>query len=290
MAVLVSERVGDLTYEGHRLEYTDFGAGDEPVVLLHGQLMSRRMHHPLARRIAASGHRVVTLDLLGHGRSDRPHDPATYAIGAYAAQVLALLDHLGAEQAVVGGTSLGANTALEVACAAPGRVRGLLLEMPVLVQTVEVGILVAAPLLAAARLAPWTVTVTGAASRAVPRSAVPFWAGIALDTLDQEPAAMAAVVQGMFLGRIAPPRAERLRTQTPALVVGHPDDPIHPAADAATLADELPRGRFVPARSVLEWRLQPDRLDAEAVAFVRRCWRAQPARPSRAARPGTMRG
>jgi hypothetical protein len=39
------------------------------------------------------------------------------------------------------------------------------------------------------------------------------------------------------------------------------------------LADELPRGRFVAAESILEWRTRPDRLDAEAVAFVRRCWR-----------------
>ena len=52
---------------------------------------------------------MVTLDLLGHGRSDRPADPLVYSMSAFADQVVALLDHLGAAQAVIGGTSLGAN-------------------------------------------------------------------------------------------------------------------------------------------------------------------------------------
>ena len=80
-------------------------------MLLHGQLMPRRMQQPLARALAAQGLHVVTLDLLGHGRSDRPADPLVYSVTAFAEQVVALLDHLGAEQAVIGGTSLGANVA-----------------------------------------------------------------------------------------------------------------------------------------------------------------------------------
>ena len=77
--MLVSERIGQFfvdTEQGRdRLEYTEYGAGDSWVVLLHGQLMPRRMHQPLARALAAEGLHVVTLDLLGHGRSDRPADP-----------------------------------------------------------------------------------------------------------------------------------------------------------------------------------------------------------------------
>ena len=65
-----------------------------------------------------------TLDLLGHGRSDRPADPLVYSMTAFAEQVVALLDHLGPTQAVIGGTSLGANVSLEVADAAPGAGRG----------------------------------------------------------------------------------------------------------------------------------------------------------------------
>ena len=102
----------------------------------------------------------------------------------------------------------------------------------------------------------------------MPRGVVPFWAGIALDTLDQRPAPMAAAIHGIFFGRIAPSSKRRRQIQAPALVVGHPRDPIHPAADAAMLADEMPNARFVAARSILEWRARPHRLDAEAVAFV----------------------
>ncbi len=279
MPVLVSERIGELTYAGRRLEYTEFGSGERAVVLLHGQLMPRRMQQPLARKIAAAGFRVLTLDLLGHGRSDRPADHRLSTMTVFGQQVLALLDDVGIDEAVVGGTSLGANVTLEVAEAAPERVRGMLLEMPVLDNALKAGIIAFGPLMLAARFLPWTVSAVGAASRLVPRGVVPFWPGVLLDTLDQQPAAMAATIHGIFFGRVAPPRDVRTTLQAPALVVGHPHDPIHPAADAAMLADELPRGRFLAAESLLEWRVRPDRLDAEAVAFVRRCWRA----PARAA-------
>src|SRR5687768_18434639 len=187
--MLVSERIGQFfldTEEGRdRLEYTEYGGGDSWVVLLHGQLMPRRMHQPLARALAAEGLHVVTLDLLGHGRSDRPADPLSYSMTAFGEQVVALLDHLGAEQAVIGGTSLGANVSLEVAVLAPDRVRGLLLEMPVLDNALEAGILAFAPLLFAARFLPVTIHALRWVTRPIPRGVVPFWVGIGLDTCDQ---------------------------------------------------------------------------------------------------------
>ena len=162
VGMLVSERIGQFFLESEegrdRLEFTEYGAGDSWVVLLHGQLMPRRMQQPLARALAAEGLHVVTLDLLGHGRSDRPADPLVYSMTAFAEQVVALLDHLGADQAVIGGTSLGANVSLEVADIAPERVRGLIVEMPVLDNAVEAGILAFAPLMFAARFLPFTVT------------------------------------------------------------------------------------------------------------------------------------
>ena len=90
------------------------------------------MHWPLAEDLAARGNRVITVDLLGHGESDRPSDMWRYSMAFFAAQVIALMDHLEIEQAVVMGTSLGANTALEMASAAPERLRGMVIEMPVL--------------------------------------------------------------------------------------------------------------------------------------------------------------
>lgn len=269
---LVSERIGQYFHDGHRIEYTEYGAGDRWVVLVHGQLMPRRMHQPLARKLAASGAHVVTVDLLGHGRSDRPADPLLYSMTAFGEQVIALLDHLGAERAVLGGTSLGANVSLEAAVLAPERVQGLLVEMPVLDNAVEAGILAFAPLLFVSRFLPLAVTGVRAASRAVPRGIVPFWVGIGLDTLDQRPAAMAATVHGLFFGRVAPSSRQRREIGAPAMVVGHARDPIHPAADAEMLAEELVGARFVPARSILEWRLRPDRLDDLAIGFVAECY------------------
>jgi pimeloyl-ACP methyl ester carboxylesterase len=283
MATLVSERIGQFFIDHDRVEYTEYGAGDKWVVLIHGQLMPRRMHQPLARTIAAEGFHVVTVDLLGHGRSDRPVDPKEYSMTAFGGQVVALLDHLGADQAVIGGTSLGANVSLEVADAAPQRVRGLILEMPVLDNALEAGLVAFGPPMFLARFLPLSISAVARLARAVPRGLVPFWVGIGLDTLNQRPDAMAAAIHGIFFGRIAPPSRRRRLITAPALVVGHPRDPIHPWADAEMLAGEMPKSRFVAARGILEWRLRPDRLDGEAIDFVTECWRSG-ARRRRAAR------
>jgi pimeloyl-ACP methyl ester carboxylesterase len=272
---LVSERIGQLFHDGHRLEYTEYGGGDQWVVLLHAQLMPRRMHQPLARHLAGAGFHVVTLDLLGHGRSDRPDDPLLYSMTAFGEQVISLLDELEIDRAVVGGTSLGANVSLEVATLAPERVRGLLVEMPVLDNALEAGIIAFAPLLFLSRFVPLSISGLRLVTRRVPRGVVPFWAGIVLDTLDQRPAPMAAAIHGIFFGRVAPPSRLRRQIAAPALVVGHPRDPIHPAADAAMLAEELADSTFVEARGILEWRFRPERLNDISTDFVTRCFESE---------------
>jgi pimeloyl-ACP methyl ester carboxylesterase len=285
--MLVSERVGQFFFDSgsgeERLEFTEYGAGPHWVVLLHGQLMPRRMQQPLARALAGEGLHVVTLDLLGHGRSDRPADPLVYSMSAFADQVVALLDHLGAEQAVVGGTSLGANVSLEVAASAPARVRGLIIEMPVLDNALEAGIVAFVPIMFAARYAPFTVNGLRLLTRPVPRGLVPFWAGIALDTMDQRADSVAAILHGVIFGRVAPASRDRRRITSPALIVGHPRDPIHPFSDAEMLSRELVNAEFVPATSVFEWRVRPDRLNTTAAEFALRCWRT----PRRKRRTGS---
>src|SRR3954467_11704441 len=106
-------------HDGQRLAYTSFGSGPRPTTPLHGLLLSQKMHRPLARELAGRGHHVVTLDLLGHGRSDRPADMPRYGPPFFPQGVVGLLDHLGVDEAVIAGTSLGANTTLEVAVLAP---------------------------------------------------------------------------------------------------------------------------------------------------------------------------
>ena len=119
-------------HDGHRLVYDEYGNGERPIVLMPGLLFNRKMHQPLAEELAERGHRVLCLDLLGHGDSDRPVEMWEYSMATFGAQTLGLLDHLGIEQAVLGGTSLGGNSALEAAAHDQSRVKGLLIEMPVL--------------------------------------------------------------------------------------------------------------------------------------------------------------
>ena len=66
------DAVPTFTLDGQRLAYTVHGTGPRVTVLLHGLLFSQRMHSQLAEALAGRGNRVVTLDLLGHGASDRP--------------------------------------------------------------------------------------------------------------------------------------------------------------------------------------------------------------------------
>jgi hypothetical protein len=93
----------------------------------------------------------------------------------------------------------------------------------------------------------------------------------------QDPAPGAAVLQGLFFGRIAPHRTQRRRMQTETLVIGHRRDPVHPFTDAGMLAEELPNGRLLEASSIIELRVAPERLTSEISAFIDECWRPRPA-------------
>ena len=260
--------------EGHRLAYTSFGDGPRTVVLVHGLLFSQKMHRPLARALAARGNRVVTLDLLGHGDSDRPRDMTEYSMSIYGQQILALLDHLQIEQAVVGGTSLGANAALEAAVVAPERVRGMLVEMPVLDNALLGCALAFTPLLVSLTFGEPIMRALALAARRVPTSAAAlFWPDVLLDVVRQDPGPSAALMQGLFFGRVAPPKRVRRTITTPALVIGHGRDPIHPFSDSDALAEELPNARLLRADSFVELRVSPARLTNEIADFVDECWR-----------------
>jgi pimeloyl-ACP methyl ester carboxylesterase len=230
------------------------------------------MHLPLAEDLASRGNRVITLDLLGHGASDRPRDMWRYSMSFFGDQVVALLDELEIDQAVLMGTSLGANVTLEVASAAPDRLRGMVLEMPVLDNALLACALAFTPLLVALTFGEPVMRQVQRAARAVPESRVPWFANVLLDLVRQDPAPGAAVLQGLFFGRIAPHRTERRTFEAPALVIGHRRDPVHPFSDAGMLADELPHGRLLEAESIVELRFSPERLTSEIAAFLDECW------------------
>src|SRR5205823_13981153 len=130
---------------------------------------------------------------------------------------------------------------------------------------------------------PFGAPVMRALARAagwVPRDRVPFLVELGLDAISQDPAPGGAVIQGIIFGRTAPSRAERRTFDAPALVIGHPRDPIHPFSDADMLAAELPNARLIDANSIIELRTRPARLTAKIAEFVQECWSAEEATSS----------
>ncbi len=266
------ERVsGSFEHEGRRLAYDIIGEGEHTVVLTHGLLLSRKMHKPLSRRLAERGYRAVSLDFLGHGESDRPADMTAYSMQAFGREILALLDHLGVEQAVVQGTSLGANSALEAAVIAPERIRGMVIEMPVLDNAILGAGASFLPFMLTMRFAAPAVRMLNTVANLIPTSRVPAL-DMLMDWPRDPPESSLAVLSGLFFGRIAPPTEVRRTITVPALVVGHPNDPVHPLTDSDELARELPNARLVAAESIVEMRVRPERLTAEIAAFVDQCW------------------
>lgn len=267
-------------HDGHRLAYVERGEGERVVVLLHGLLLSKKMHRNLSRTLAERGYRVVSLDLLGHGESDRVEAMTEHSMQRYALQTLGLLDHLGVERAAFLGTSLGANTALEIAAEAPERVQAMVIEMPVLDNAIVAAAVAFLPVMLAMRLVPGAFTVMNAVARRVPTSGLGM-----LDTVwdwpMNPPRSSLAVLQGLFFGRIAPPKAVRRTLTPPALVIGHQSDPVHPFADSDELVQELPNARLLEAESIMEMRTQPERISGEIAAFLDECFAVKKSKPRR---------
>lgn len=257
---------GSFRFNGHRICYADCGEGSRALVLAHGLLMNRHMYDNLAPVMASRGFRVITVDLLGHGASDKPSDMRAYNMPAFGDQLAALVDHLELDRPVVGGTSLGANASLEMATRHPRTARGLFIEMPVLDNALIAAGLVFLPILLSLRLAKPLLRGVAAITNRIPRSN--YLVDIALDWTRRPPESSEAVLEGILFGRTAPPREERELIGLPALVIGHPADPLHPFTDSDMLVEEMPRARLVNAESIFEWRLRPGRLDAELADFL----------------------
>ena len=258
---------GTFDWKGYNLAYSDFGTGEKALVLMHGLLMNRHMFDRIAPEMASRGYRVITIDTLGHGASDRPEDMRLYNMPAFGDQIAALIDHLELDRPVVGGTSLGANAALEFGHAHAGKARGLLVEMPVLDDALLGAALAFTPVLLGLRFGQPLLRPISAVLRQIPRTTLLI--DIGLDWLRQDPGPSRAVLEGILFHRTAPPHEERVRIAEPALVIGHPSDPLHPFSDAGMLVEEMENARLVDANSILEWRLKPERLDDILDEFLR---------------------
>ncbi|MFD3448694.1 2-succinyl-6-hydroxy-2,4-cyclohexadiene-1-carboxylate synthase [Microbacteriaceae bacterium 4G12] len=111
---------------GVSYEYEVIGSG-EPLLLLHGFTGSKETW----RRFLPSWSQqfqIITVDLIGHGETDRPDDPKRYRIEKVAEDIVQLLTKLHVQKAHVLGYSMGGRLAITLACLYPEYVQSLLLE------------------------------------------------------------------------------------------------------------------------------------------------------------------
>lgn len=90
---------------GINLAWDDTGGNGLPLLLIHGFPLCRKMWHPQRTKLSSEGFRIITPDLRGFGESDAVDGP--YSVDIFADDIIALLDHLGIDKAVIGGMSMG---------------------------------------------------------------------------------------------------------------------------------------------------------------------------------------
>lgn len=258
---------------GVQLYYEIHGQGPRILVFMHGILLDASLNRRLATDLAALGNRVILLDLPGHGLSEKPRRASFHRMDTYADHVVALLDHLGIDKAVIGGVSLGGNVSLLVAAQAPERVQGLVIEMPVLEWALPAAAATFIPMLLAVHFAQPVVSRLASVFRRLPRTGYGPLDSL-MGALSNEPKETAAVLHGILAGPIAPTVDQRAATVVSALVIGHRVDRIHPFHDAEQLARRLPNGRLLEANSMLELRVHPQRLTTEINQLLDTAWTA----------------
>jgi pimeloyl-ACP methyl ester carboxylesterase len=118
-----------MTGDGLKLKYTDEGSVDPPLVFIHGWTCDHT-HWRFQAPEFAKKHRVVTVDLRGHGESDKPDQD--YSIDAFVGDVTGLIGELGLQKPVIIGHSMGGTIALNLARKRPNLALGIvMIDSPV---------------------------------------------------------------------------------------------------------------------------------------------------------------
>jgi 3-oxoadipate enol-lactonase len=259
--------MASLTAPEMGLHHTLRGHAGPPVVLLHG-LGSSSADWPEQQALLQARHRVVAVDLPGHGGSPLPAGPVT--IEGMAREVAALLARLHGEPAHVVGLSLGACVALRLALEAPARVRSLTLVNPfarlqpagpadLARLALRMLLLGTAPMETVAahvarRLFPWPE------QRALYDSAV---ASLAATPRRAYVAAMRALARFDARGQVAAIRQ-------PTLIIAGDRDTSVPLSAKAALAAAMPRARLlvIPASGHATPHDQPDAFNRAMLEFL----------------------
>jgi len=116
-----------IVHNGTRLAFEDRGAGKPAFVFIHGWACDRSFFAPQTEHFSRQ-HRVLSLDLRGHGESDKPQGP--YPIAAFADDVAYIVEKFGLGKTVAVGHSMGGLIVLQLAAAYPDCVAGIVLVDP----------------------------------------------------------------------------------------------------------------------------------------------------------------
>jgi pimeloyl-ACP methyl ester carboxylesterase len=116
-----------IVHKGIKLAYEDRGTGKPAFVFVHGWTCNRSFFAPQAAHFARQ-HRVVSIDLRGHGESDKPQGPYTRAQDAD--DIAYVIEHLGLGPVVAVGHSMGGTIVLQLAAAHPERVAAIVMVDP----------------------------------------------------------------------------------------------------------------------------------------------------------------
>jgi pimeloyl-ACP methyl ester carboxylesterase len=249
--------------DGVRLSVDDAGDGI-PVVLLHGLTASRRYVVMGSTALERSGHRVIAYDARGHGRSSPARSPDGYGYDELGRDLLAVLDALGIDRAVLAGASMGAHTLLWLALHGPERVGGMVVITPAYDP---------ASYEDAARLARWDALSDGLRDGGVKGfldaydlDSVPeAWRDTVVKVIEQRlsahehPRAVADALRAVPRSRPFGGLDELAAIGVPTAVVASADgpDPGHPQAVGEAYAAAIPGARLVldePGRSPIAWQ------------------------------------
>lgn len=252
--------------------------GGVPIVLLHGLTATRRYVVMGSRSLERSGHRVISYDARGHGRSSAAPMPEAYTYELLTDDLELVLDSLSIQRAVLAGVSMGSHTILRLALRAPERVAGLVVITPAYNGPQATS---------GARIERWDrlsaalreggveafIDVYGSSGIASPRLAETVNAVIRQrmelhENLDALADALASIPRSTPFGELG----ELADIEAPTVVIGSSDaaDPEHPFAVAQAYADAIPDARLVtekPGSSPLAWQgSQVSKIIAEVAA------------------------
>ena len=119
--------MGTIVHKGIKLAYDDQGAGKPAFVFVHGWTCNRSFFAPQAAYFARR-HRVVSVDLRGHGESDKPQGPYHHPL--YADDIAYIIDHLQLGKVVAVGHSMGGSIVLQLADSYPDHVAAIVMMDP----------------------------------------------------------------------------------------------------------------------------------------------------------------